>query len=214
MRSLIWILSLVSLAGTGCSSSDDDANGAGGTGGSAGAGSGPTRNVYVNQVGTSGGCLPRPLETGPDGRVSCPFVEARLQSGAACPACDANPGRTALEDTASVVPAVQEYMRNIEFCDAAGQPACSDYCYCALQQFSGAELLTCESAATDPGTQYGLCYVDPTVDVNGDGAPDANPVLLADCEASEQRKLRFMGADVPASDGFVFLACPGATATN
>jgi hypothetical protein len=169
------------------------------------------KNVYVNEV--RAGCLPRPLVMDETGQVPCGLVEARPKQAASC-TCDAALGRVPVTDPTNVVPSVQEYLHNIGACGAQGQPACSDYCYCELQQFTGAPLLTCEGSATDPGTQYGFCYVDPIIDSNGDGTPDANPALLADCGAAEKRILRFLGPDVPASDALLLLACEGATAAN
>jgi len=113
-----------------------------------------------------------------------------------------------------VAPAVDEYLRNVGACGTDQTPRCEDRCYCQLVQFSGAELLTCEGAASDPGTQYGYCYVDPQIDSNADGAPDANPALLAECKDTERRKLRFMGAELPAADATVFIACVGQTAAE
>lgn len=193
--------------GLGCSSGDDDSGGTGGSGGSA-----PFKNVYVNQVGPSAGCLPRPLDPDEAGRVPCSFVEAR-PTAAGC-SCDPAQGRLPVTDATNVVRSVEEYIRNIRECGAQGKPSCSDYCYCELRQFSGAELLTCEGALTDPGTEYGFCYVDPVLDSNGDGTPDANPALLADCKDTEKRKLRFLGPDVPSSDALVLIACEGNTAVN
>jgi hypothetical protein len=98
-------------------------------------------------------------------------------------------------------------MKNAFLCDQDGAPACDDFCFCDLAQFSGMQLLTCEGAETDPGTQFGFCYVDATVDADGDGQPDGNPALLARCDASARRILRYMGAGVPASDALLFIAC-------
>lgn len=195
--------------GLGCSSGDDDSGGTGGTGATGGMAS--YRNLYVAQVLGGTACLPRPLQADSAGHVPCTMVEARVKSPVC--ACDGTQGRVPVTDS-SVVPNVLSYMQETLQCGAAGTPACSDYCYCELQQFSGGELLTCEGSATDPGTQYGFCYVDPQIDSNADGAPDANPAILADCKDTEKRKLRFLGSDVPASDALVFLTCESATAAD
>jgi hypothetical protein len=163
-------------------------------------------------VGASTDCLPRPLTVDAAGRVPCNIVEARLTSSGC--ACDAAEGRVSVTDPTNVVRSVEEYLRNTLACGVQGKPECSDYCYCEIRQFTGADLLTCEGAATDPGTQFGFCYVDPTIDSNGDGAPDANPALLAECKDTQKRSLRFLGPDVPLSDALVFLACEGASAVN
>jgi len=194
--------------GLGCSSGDDDSGGTGGTGGTAG--TAPYQNVYVNQVGTSTTCLPRPLDHDAAGRVPCGLVEARPTS-AGC-SCDAAQGRAPVTDPTNVVRDVAGYLRNVGECGVQGKPECSDYCYCEIRQFAGADLLTCEGALTDPGTEYGFCYVDPTIDSNGDGTPDANPELFATCKDTDKRMLRFLGPDVPLRDALVLLACEGASA--
>jgi hypothetical protein len=194
--------------GLGCSSGDDDAGGTGGTGGTA-----PLKNVYVSQLRGSAGCLPRPLEPDDAGQVSCAIVEARSMASGAC-VCDGARGRVPVRDATNVVRAVEEYLRNVGECGAQGQPVCSDYCYCELQQLTGDGLLLCEGSLDDPGTAFGFCYVDLAIDSNGDGKPDANPALLAECKDTEKRMLRFLGADVPASDALAFIACEGATAPD
>jgi hypothetical protein len=201
------VCGLAAAGGFACSSGDDGSGGSGGSGGSA-----PFKNVYVNQV-RSAACLPRPIATDETGHVPCNLVEARSRSSATC-ACDATQGRSPVTDPTNVVRSVEEYIRNVGMCGAQGTPACSDYCYCELQQFVGSELLACEGSLTDPGTQYGFCYVDPMIDSNGDGTADANPALLAECKDTEKRKLRFLGPGVPASDALVFLTCEGASATD
>ncbi|HEV8549696.1 MAG TPA: hypothetical protein VGQ57_11725 [Polyangiaceae bacterium] len=187
-----------------CGSADDDASnsGTGGTGGAA-----PPKNVYVNQVRGLGGCLVRPLSPGTDGRIGCSLTEARVSDGSQCPACTASPGRTEVADAKNVVPAVRQVLTNTGECDQDGKPACDDFCFCDLVQFSGEELLTCESSETDPGTQDGFCYVDRTIDANGDGTSDANPALLAMCSVSEPRLLRYMGENLPSSDALLYVAC-------
>jgi len=211
-RLVLGVFALAGAALTACGNAGD-ASGKG-TGGAAGSSAAPSKNLYVAEVRGFGGCLVRPLAPGTDGRISCGLTEAHASGGSACPACGASPGRSEVADAADVVPAVREYLMNVGLCGQDGEPACSDFCYCDLLQFSGAELLTCESSETDPGTQEGFCYVDPAVDANGDGTPDANPALLAKCDTADRRILRYMGTHVPASDGLVFLSCEGATAAN
>ena len=205
------VFAVTAAGGLGCSSGDDDSGGTGGMGGSGG--TAPSKNLYVSQIRGSAGCLPRPLPSDGAGHVPCDIVEARAKTSAAC-ACDRAQGRVAVADATNVIPNVEEYLRNIGECGAQGRPACSDYCYCDIQQFAGDELLVCEGSANDPGTEFGFCYVDPAIDSNGDGTFDANPALLADCKDTEKRMLRFLGADVPASDALAFIACEGATAAD
>lgn len=226
MRSACWFGAALcafgwgATGGLGCSSGDDDsgvtagAGGLAGTGGAGGtAGTAPRKNLYVSQLRASAGCLPRPFDPDEAGQIPCAIVEARSTASGAC-VCDAARGRVTVRDVTNVVPAVEEYLRNVGECGAQGRPGCSDYCYCELQQLSGDELLLCEGSVDDPNTTFGFCYVDPAIDSNGDGKPDANPALLAECKDTEKRKLRFLGADVPASDALAFIACEGATAAD
>jgi hypothetical protein len=168
-------------------------------------------------------CLPRALvpednPASPDvGKVPCAVVEVRPKpQGGVCPVCDNNIGRFAfVGDEEKIVGSVQENMSNLSQCgDTPGLPRCDDFCMCKLEQFTGNDLLQCVETqlGSDPGGLYGYCYVDPTVDVDGDGDPDAHPSLLESCDPTQKRILRFMGSNVPAKDGLAFIACIGEAA--
>jgi len=160
-------------------------------------------------------CLPRPLlpednmQSTEYGKVPCAVVEVRpMVPGMACPACVPADGRLELTgEKTKIIPAVQEHLSNNAFCGGDGQRGCDEYCMCELEQFTGPELQTCISTAMDPGGLFGYCYVDANV-------PGYNPELLANCAPTEQRILRFMGANVPAKDGLAFIACIGEAASS
>jgi hypothetical protein len=157
-------------------------------------------------------CLPRALVPednvmSPDvGKVPCVVVEVRPKLNGVCQPCDDAPGRSAfVGDEAKVIDSVKENMRNLSQCGAPGIASCEDYCMCKLQQFTGPDLSDCVSLPQDPGDQYGYCYVDATV-------PGVNLDLLASCDPTQKRLLRFMGNNVPSKDGLAFIACIGEAA--
>jgi hypothetical protein len=157
-------------------------------------------------------CLPRALvpednPASPDvGKVPCAVVEVRPKpAGGVCPACDNTIGRFDLVgEEAKVINSVKENMRNLRQCGGA-LPSCDNFCMCKLQQFTDNQLDTCVTAATDEGAQYGYCYLD-------EATPGVNPALLASCDPTQKRILRFMGNNVPSKDGLAFIACIGEAA--
>ncbi len=159
-------------------------------------------------------CLPRALtpEDNPAspevGKVPCQVVEVRPEGmGGSCEACDPSIGRSPLEgEEAKIIPAVKEDLFNHGQCGGSGQVSCSDFCFCKIRQFTDADLSTCVSVAQDPGNLFGYCYVDPTV-------PNYNKDLLASCDPTQQRILRFLGGNLPAKDGLAFIACIGEAAS-
>jgi hypothetical protein len=83
-------------------------------------------------------------------------------------------------------------------------------CFCQIDQLAGEELDTCkESLDEEPSAAGaavdGWCYVDATI-ANG-----GNPQLVAHCEATEQRTLRFVGEGKPVNDALVFVTCNEST---
>jgi hypothetical protein len=153
--------------------------------------------------------VPEDNPASPDvGKVPCAVVEVRPKPmTGVCAPCENALGRfDFVGDEAKVIDSVKENMRNLGQCGGGALPSCDSYCMCKLQQFTGPQLDTCISLPTDPGNrQYGYCYVDETV-------PGVNLDLLATCDPTQRRILRFMGNNVPSKDGLAFIACIGEAA--
>jgi hypothetical protein len=145
-----------------------------------------------------GKCLPRPLEVAANGEVPCVVVEARLpETPGACGSCDDNqalPGRKTIASPA-IVPEVHTQLAEGGFCGQAGKPACTDYCMCEIQQYTGDALRNCQTDRAEPTNPKGYCYVE-----SGE--------LLAKCPASQPQLLRF-ATDVPQKGAVAFIACLG-----
>ena len=162
-----------------------------------------------------GRCLPRRLDVDDDGLVQCEVVEAKT-TGLAC-TCE-QPGRVDLSDKPGLVAAVRTALKGTN-CETGieGSPVCSDVCLCGIHQYSSADNaadrdLCLQSASDAPGVSTpGYCYID-AMDPNPDPATTTNvgnPLLVANCEASQKRLLRFVGADTPARGSVTFIACSG-----
>ena len=154
-------------------------------------------------------CLPRslPVETNPSaetfGQVPCAVVEAVPERDGAC-SCDVTHGRLPLESNdKKLAPAVVEQLRSEGLCGGAGGRACNSYCLCKVEPLAGPELDSCQ-AGTEDASAYGYCYIDPAQGIG-------NPALIADCPATTQRSLRFVGEGLPANGSVTFMACLGAT---
>jgi len=154
-------------------------------------------------------CLPRslPVEKDPAaatyGQVPCAVVEAMPKRDAAC-SCDTSHGRLPLgASDDKLAPAVAEELRSEGRCDGATGTACNSYCLCKVEPLAGAELDACQAGTEDSAT-YGYCYIDPAQGIG-------NKALIADCPATTQRSLRFVGDGLPANGSITFMACLGAT---
>jgi hypothetical protein len=154
-------------------------------------------------------CLPRPLsvETDPNsasrGQVPCAVVEAVQHQGGAC-SCDESHGRVALgAGDDKLASSVDAELAAEGICDGKGGVACRDYCLCKIAPLAGDELTSCQSGNDDPNA-YGYCYIDPAQGIG-------NPALVADCPATTQRSLRFVGDGLPANGSVTFMACIGST---
>jgi hypothetical protein len=185
-------------------------------------------------------CLPRPLSatTQADidaglappeelGKVPCAVVEVRPSAGG-CGDCGA--GRAPLMgEKVKVIGAVKDYMANQGQClydpPAGSQfPDCDNYCFCEIQQFTGAELEQCWTEGAAAGLS-GYCYVDPgqaqasAESESSEGGVQVTMAeqervsgmneLVASCKETERRVLRFLGNDLPAKDGLAVIACVG-----
>jgi hypothetical protein len=191
-------------------------------------------------------CLPRPLAPATEGadvgKVPCAVVEVTpmLQDASgnytqcADPTC-MTMGRFQLTgDSAKVEPAARQYLEQNGICGGKNEIPCANECFCGLDQFTNSptdptqdQLTICQTVASDPGTQYGYCYVDPSAattaatDPNSDQGKtitaaeqsviDGETALVKDCQSTQKRILRFMGDGVPAKNGLAFIACIGAT---
>jgi hypothetical protein len=152
-----------------------------------------------------GRCLPRTIAVNPDGTVPCKVLEANLQGGA----CDCSqPGRVALGDPsveggAKLDAAVKSQLQKDKYCGGPDQPACSDYCVCMVQAYTGSDKQNCETQV-DFTPDAGWCYVDPLDPPIGQKL--GNPEIVERCEASDKRILRVE----PTPGSIAYITCLGA----
>lgn len=166
-----------------------------------------------------GRCLPRKLSptSGVDettGKalpptVPCKVIEARIpKPGEACGCGEGRePGVVGVDtptDTLKLANAVRAGLQSAGNCGTAGKP-CTDYCLCGVTQLAG--FRGCEFDDPPPAALAGYCYIDKAQNIG-------NPALVSACPASQQRKLRFVGANTPASGAVTFIACAGASAED
>ncbi|MFZ5894382.1 MAG: hypothetical protein ACOY0T_25190 [Myxococcota bacterium] len=158
-----------------------------------------------------GKCLPRQLVPDPDNenKVPCAVIESMPPPDGGC-SCDVNAGRT--EPSAEIRPAVYKQLSDNGNCgNKEGQIPCDSFCLCEIQQFSGDNLRTCQTAPTPPGgITPGYCYVDPSTAMGAD--QEAQNAIVASCPATQKRLLRFVGDNTPAKGAIAMIACLGATA--
>jgi hypothetical protein len=155
-------------------------------------------------------CLPRPLSVETDaksaarGEVPCAVVEALpARAGSAC-SCDASHGRIPLGGSDDKLGAsVYEELASEGICDGRSDLDCHDYCLCKIAPLAGSGLTACQNGTEDSNT-YGYCYIDPAQGIG-------DPALVADCPATAQRSLRFVGDGLPANGSVTFMACYGST---
>jgi hypothetical protein len=138
-------------------------------------------------------CLPRLFDVDAEGRIDCRVAEASLN------ACDCSaPGRTPA--TSADVATIEQELEATGVCGGGSGISCASLCACELAQLEGDALETCQNQTTDPGDLYGFCYVDPA-------AGAGNPALVQGCRAEQQRRLRFLGVNVPAADKLTMIVC-------
>ena len=176
----------------------------------------PAVNAIIDRLkdALKGKCLPRPLEIRADDSVPCVVIEARLpEPGAACGACENNPalpGRKTVE-SAAIIPEVQTQLVEGGFCGAEGAAACSAYCLCQIDQYTGDDLVACQTGTAEPTEPKGYCYVDGNPAEGEDPnsqAVTARKAIVASCPASQPRLLRF-ATEVPQKGAVAFIACLG-----
>ena len=155
------------------------------------------------KVALSGRCLPRPLavEPGEGGKLPCAVVEAAESQGSC--RCTAAGRRPATVDEQNLV---LKQLAERQNCGVPGTPSCSasSFCLCELAQSEGPALNDClnkEGGSNIPG----YCYVDPYGET-----PQGNPALVANCDPTSRRLIRFVGPNTPTPGATTFIACLGA----
>jgi hypothetical protein len=83
---------------------------------------------------------------------------------------------------------------------------------CQIAPVSGAGLRECHTNPDDDQVQsseaaFGYCYVDPQPPPKGLGI--GAPAVVANCDETAPRRLRFMGKDTPAKNTLTLIACAG-----
>jgi hypothetical protein len=138
-------------------------------------------------------CLPRAFEVDENGRMGCRIAEVAFDS------CDCSaPGRSPA--TAADVTELESQLLAYNYCGGDTGIDCASLCACELHQFQGDDLAACQNDPAEAEDLHGFCYVDPA-------AGAGSPVLVAGCSANQQRKLRFLGQDVPAADKLTMIIC-------
>jgi len=155
------------------------------------------------KVALAGRCLPRPLavEAGDGGKLPCAVVEAAESQGSCN--CNAAGRKPASVDEQKLV---LKQLAERQNCGVPGTPSCSasSFCLCELAQSEGPALEDClnkEAGSDVPG----YCYVDPFGEV-----PQGNPALVANCDPTSRRLIRFVGPNTPTPGAVTFIACLGA----
>lgn len=156
------------------------------------------------KVALAGRCLPRPLavEAGEGGKLPCAVVEAAASQGSC--SCNAAGRKPASADEQKLV---LKQLAERQSCGVPGTPSCSasSFCLCELAQSEGQALSDClnqEAGSSAPG----YCYVDPYGE-----SPQGNPALVANCDPTSRRLIRFVGPDTPTPGATTFIACLGAS---
>ncbi len=172
----------------------------------------PAINAIVDRLKEKLGpkCLPRALAVDEDtGLVPCEVVEAVKGR---CN-CDESQGRFDLSDQGDLVDAVREALREAEACESdRDSDSCNEFCMCGIRQFGTEEeddrSLCLNDTSDAPNVSGpGYCYID-AADPDEDHWI-GNPDLVANCEPSQRRLLRFVGDNTPARGSVTFIACSG-----
>lgn len=140
-------------------------------------------------------CFGRQLQTDELGQTNCRVVE--LRADVATCSCEG----TRSVPTEGVLDSVRKQMVKQNLCNSEAE--CNAMCACQVQQVpSGAngELNSCQTDAQS--TDNGWCYVD------ANQSPQSEQ-LVANCQESAKRTVRFVGDGVPMDNSITFLACQG-----
>jgi hypothetical protein len=143
------------------------------------------------KLALGGQCLPRSLTPNAEGQVDCVIIEAAINND--CAAQCNRPGHEPIDKNDPAVKAAEKDSAN---------PGWN--CFCKITQLSDAELVTCQN---DPGENLGIdgwCYVDAA-----SVPPTGNPEIVANCPATEQRIIRFVGEGQGATGATLFITCTG-----
>jgi hypothetical protein len=173
-----------------------------------GDGAEPRRNFAVKTL-VADACLPRPLVAEADGGVTSMGVSVVEMTTGSCDC--ARPARAA--SPRDEILAIYEELR----VESTGVD-CSDYCGCRILEVAGSSsdpsspLYACQNQTTvSDASVVGYCYIAPgRVDQNGMPAPLGNPELVASCEATQNQRIRFVGADTPLPGARLFVALTSA----
>ncbi len=136
------------------------------------------------------------------GRVPCEVLAVSDGDGGV--ACDCSVSGRAQPSAE----ARQEVLRALESQGSCGLDKgvpCESYCMCALNQFSGAPLDTCQTATSfggpgGGGLTSGWCYVDPA---EGFGSID----VVASCPVGNERNVRVLGGATPRENETLYSVC-------
>jgi hypothetical protein len=152
----------------------------------------------------SGECLHRSLTPDPDGQVECLILEARtVAEDEAC-----NCGAPAVKGRQDVQTS-HEQAKTLALHDPAARAAGWN-CFCEIKQLSGDELHACqfdgshEPKTASGGDADGWCYIDAS-----SSPPAGDAALVATCDPTERRKLRFIGEGEPLDKTTLFITCSG-----
>ncbi len=170
-----------------------------------------------------GACLPRVLPVDDDGLVSCQIVEATNPTfDVSCDTLGRRPLGGALANV------VRNQLEASGRCGlAGGQVACEQMVLCGIEPATDYSL--CQNAPDEQlgeGPVAGYCYIDAMQDLDGDGRvecisagdPDCigNPELVANCDPSQRRILRFVSRgvspEVPFGTATIFVGCESQSA--
>ncbi|AKT36004.1 hypothetical protein [Chondromyces crocatus] len=152
-----------------------------------------------------GQCLPRSLVPDKDGQVSCLIIEARNSQGAC--SCDPATGRNVTLDENK---AAERAIAEDPFAKESGWD-----CFCEITQLRGDALGVCQNDEREdprgPDGQLinGWCYVDATTT-----PPLGNVNLVAGCDVTQKRLIRFVGEAESASGATTFITCAGEPGQN
>ncbi len=176
-----------------------------------------------------GTCLPRQLATDSDGQVLCRIFEVTRQPDLA-PCRSDLPGRTHVER--DEWDSVLSKLRALDICGNSTTP-CSEFSVCKLtpagESFEDPAYQECLHANdANIETATGYCYIDAMSDRNQNGVVNCtpecyaansedcdcvgNPEQVAQCDASQRRRLRFVSppdseAPVPWPNSQLFVTC-------
>lgn len=154
-----------------------------------------------------GQCLPRELSVNEEGLVPCTVVEALHKADGALD-CAGLDGRDALPSDDKIGKAVRGQLQSSGFCSDVEGDCKADYQFCEVRQFrSGGGRDACLNSplGTEESLEAGYCYVDPSKGLGSES-------LVANCDATQKRQLRFVGSNTPVNNSVTFVACLGDTA--